>query len=167
MKEPKETSPVEGTRAGGAPRDPFARGRTRFGTSDPLRAGARAADPPPFEPPPFERDPANGRAEPPASGPDQTASSAPHMDWRDQWSPPGFDDYDLGPAPLRGSRVPDLSPVFLVLDALRKVVPAELHEQFNALVREVLQMVRSLIDWYLERIDGEQPEPRVEDIPID
>jgi hypothetical protein len=34
-------------------------------------------------------------------------------------------------------------------------------------VREFLLTLRSLIDWYLERLDRAPREPRVEDIPID
>jgi hypothetical protein len=34
-------------------------------------------------------------------------------------------------------------------------------------MREFLLTLRSLIDWYLERLDRPQREPRVEDIPID
>ena len=63
--------------------------------------------------------------------------------------------------------LPDLSPLFALLDALRRLVPPELQHQVNALQREVLLTIRALIDWYLERLDGGPPEPRVEDIPID
>ncbi len=62
---------------------------------------------------------------------------------------------------------PDLSQLFFFLDALRRTVPQELQEQFNALVREVLLTVRALIDWYLERLERGPAEPRVEDIPIE
>ena len=52
-------------------------------------------------------------------------------------------------------------------DALRRVVPAELQAQLNALVRELLLTIRALIDWYLERVEGGKRGPRVEDIPIE
>ena len=35
------------------------------------------------------------------------------------------------------------------------------------LIREFLLTLRSLIDWYLERLDRPNREPEVEDIPID
>ena len=63
--------------------------------------------------------------------------------------------------------VPDLSQLFIFLDALRRTVPQELQDQFNALVREVLLTIRALIDWYLERLERGPAEPRVEDIPIE
>jgi hypothetical protein len=74
--------------------------------------------------------------------------------------------YDYGPPP-RPARGPDLSALFLLLDAIRRVIPRELEERFNALVRELLLTLRSLIDWYLERLDRPARGPRVEDIPID
>jgi hypothetical protein len=43
----------------------------------------------------------------------------------------------------------------------------ELDEALRRLVRELLLTLRSLIDWYLERLDRPRREPRVEDIPID
>ena len=43
----------------------------------------------------------------------------------------------------------------------------QLEGQLTNLVREFLLTLRSLIDWYLERLDGPPREPRVEDIPID
>src|SRR3982751_5525412 len=70
-----------------------------------------------------------------------------------------------GLPPPRG--FPDLSPLIAIVDALRRMVPAELQEQFNALQRELLLTIRALIDWYLERLDGSQRATVVEDIPID
>jgi hypothetical protein len=63
--------------------------------------------------------------------------------------------------------LPDFSPVFALLDALRRMVPPELQEQFMALQREVLLTLRALIDWYLERLDARSRPVTVEDIPID
>jgi hypothetical protein len=82
--------------------------------------------------------------------------------------PPHWDplDPETGPPPPRGGRV-DLSALFLVIDGLRRALPNELQQQFTSLVREVLLTLRSLIDWYLERLDGRRKEPTVEDIPID
>ena len=66
-----------------------------------------------------------------------------------------------------GPRPPDLSALLAIVEALRRAVPAELQEQFTALQRELLLTLRALIDWYLERLDAPELEPRVEDIPID
>lgn len=43
----------------------------------------------------------------------------------------------------------------------------ELDQALRGLLREFLLTLRSLIDWYLERLDQPKREPRVEDIPID
>jgi hypothetical protein len=43
----------------------------------------------------------------------------------------------------------------------------ELRDQVTNLIREFLLTLRSLIDWYLERLDGAPREPEVEDIPIE
>jgi hypothetical protein len=85
--------------------------------------------------------------------------------------PPEWDELGWGAdghaPPPGGARVPDLSAVFAVIEALRAMVPAELQSQFSALVRELLLTLRAAIDWYLERLDGGPRPPRVEDIPID
>jgi hypothetical protein len=47
------------------------------------------------------------------------------------------------------------------------MAPRELEDQLTNLIREFLLTLRSLIDWYLERLDRKPPEPTVEDIPID
>ena len=86
--------------------------------------------------------------------------------------PPGWDDWQgwaeagVG-APPNDPRIPDLSALIALVDGLRRAVPPELREQFVSLQRELLLTVRSLIDWYLERLDAPAPEARVEDIPID
>lgn len=84
--------------------------------------------------------------------------------------PPGWADlgWDAdGRLPPPGGRLPDLSALLAVIEAARTMVPRELQDQFQALVRELLLTLRALIDWYLERLDGAPAEPRVEDIPID
>jgi hypothetical protein len=43
----------------------------------------------------------------------------------------------------------------------------ELDRQLTSIIREFLLTLRSLIDWYLERLDNPRREPEVEDIPID
>ena len=68
---------------------------------------------------------------------------------------------------LRRAAPPDPAALFVLLDGLRRVAPRELEEQFTNLIREFLLTLRSLIDWYLERLDRPDREPEVEDIPID
>ena len=61
----------------------------------------------------------------------------------------------------------DLSALFVLLDGLRRAAPGELEGQMTKLIREFLLTLRSLIDWYLERLDRPRLEPEVEDIPIE
>ncbi len=75
------------------------------------------------------------------------------------------ESFYYGPPP-RG-RGPDFSALFVLLDAVRRAVPREVQEQFTALVREALLALRSLIDWYLDRLDRPPREPEVEEIRID
>jgi hypothetical protein len=85
---------------------------------------------------------------------------APYEDAPPPPPPPGWGANQQGQPRL------DLQPLFMVLEALRRGVPKELQDQFEALVREILLTLRALIDWYLDRLDSGPP-PTVEDIPID
>jgi len=88
-----------------------------------------------------------------------------HGDWTREWER----EFRDVPPPRSGG--PDLAPLFAIAealaDALRRGLPRELQDQFNSLLREVLLTMRALIDWYLERLDGRQRAPEVEDIRID
>ena len=77
---------------------------------------------------------------------------------RDEEPPP------TGPPPPHAF---DPSALFVVLDGLRRVAPREVQGQLTDLIREFLLTLRSLIDWYLERLDRPRREPEVEDITID
>ena len=86
--------------------------------------------------------------------------------------PPPAEDwsarYDAGPAPPPPPRSsPDFSGFFLLLDGLRRAAPAELQEGLKSFIREGLLTLRSLIDWYLDRLDRPARKPEVEEIPID
>jgi hypothetical protein len=74
--------------------------------------------------------------------------------------------YEEERSPPRGQGF-DPAALFVLLDGLRRVVPREIESQMTNVIREFLLTLRSLIDWYLERLDRPPPEPRVEDIPID
>ena len=65
------------------------------------------------------------------------------------------------------SSPPDLAALFVMLDGVRRGAPRELQDQLTALTREFLLTLRSLIDWYLERLDRPRGEPEIEDIPIE
>jgi hypothetical protein len=80
-------------------------------------------------------------------------------DWRARYGAP--------PPPPPPRSGPDFSALFILLDGLRRAAPAELQDRLTSLIREGLMTLRSLIDWYLERLDRRPPEREVEDIPID
>jgi hypothetical protein len=83
-------------------------------------------------------------------------------------SPAWWDEFSTGSNGLPPPRgFPDFGPVLALVDAMRRVVPVELQEQFNALQRELLLTIRALIDWYLERLEGSRRATVVEDIPIE
>ena len=86
-------------------------------------------------------------------------------------SGPGDEDwgahYGAAPPPPPPRQAPDFSGFFLLLDGLRRAAPAELQEGLRSFIREGLLTLRSLIDWYLERLDRPSRKPEVEDIPID
>jgi signal transduction histidine kinase len=55
-----------------------------------------------------------------------------------------------------------------LLRTLRELVPAELQQQLTETIRQVLLLVRALIDFWVERLEAPRPEAvEVEDIPID
>jgi hypothetical protein len=61
----------------------------------------------------------------------------------------------------------DLDALVLLLRSLRDLIPRELQRRLIKALREVLQAIRALIDWYLERLEQSRPEPaEVQDIPI-
>jgi hypothetical protein len=70
------------------------------------------------------------------------------------------------PPPPRG-RPFDPAALFVLLDGVRAAAPRELRDQVTNLIREFLLTLRSLIDWYLDRLDERPREPEVEDIPIE
>jgi hypothetical protein len=79
----------------------------------------------------------------------------------------GRDPLGSGPPPPPRAGSLDPAALFVLLDGLRRAAPRELEEQVTKLIREFLLTLRSLIDWYLERLDRPRREPEVEDIPID
>jgi|SRR3954447_3307647 len=99
------------------------------------------------------------------------------MDEQRTDAPPGWDDFvrengerargGAGAGGAQRGPIPDFTPLIQIVEALRRVVPHELQEQFNALQRELLLTLRALIDWYLERLDKPELTPQVEDIPIE
>ena len=70
------------------------------------------------------------------------------------------------PPPPPGGGI-DFTALFVLLDSLRNALPGDIQARATGLIREALLTLRSLIDWYLERLDSRPKEPQVEDIPID
>lgn len=60
-----------------------------------------------------------------------------------------------------------------LVQMLRELLPEELRRQVMDLVRQVLMLLRAVIDWYLARLEQapggspRRPAPVVEDIPLD
>jgi len=96
--------------------------------------------------------------------PGETHDAPPRFEgWRES----GREHAGARPGGPGGPRIPDVSALLAIVDALRRAVPHELQEQFTALQRELLLTLRALIDWYLDRLDKPELESQVEDIPID
>lgn len=75
--------------------------------------------------------------------------------------------YGGAPPPPPPRSALDPAALFVLLDAVRRAAPADVQERVTGLIREALLTLRSLIDWYLERLDGPAEPPPVQDIPID
>lgn len=72
---------------------------------------------------------------------------------------------DADGAPDRSER--DLDAIVALVRSLRDLIPSELQQRLAAALRELLQAIRALLDWYIERLDGQRAEPtEVQDIPI-
>src|SRR4051794_32693874 len=72
------------------------------------------------------------------------------------------------PPPGAGEAQSGLQALVGLLQSMVDLLPPELRHQVNELVRQVLLVLRALIDWLVDRLDrgprGDAPE--VEDIPI-
>ncbi len=81
-----------------------------------------------------------------------------------------------GPVPPQGWAAPprtdrgadeDLAQLVAMLGSLRELVPPELQQQVTDLIRQVLLLVRAILDHVIDRLEpGRGGEPEVEDIPI-
>jgi hypothetical protein len=69
-----------------------------------------------------------------------------------------------GPEPGLGD---ELAQLVAVVGSLRELLPPELQQQLTDLIRQVLLLLRALLDRWIERLEPERgSEPAVEDIPI-
>jgi hypothetical protein len=61
----------------------------------------------------------------------------------------------------------EIAQLVALLGSLRELVPPELQQQVTDLIRQVLLLVRAILDHVIERLEPERGgEPEVEDIPI-
>ena len=68
--------------------------------------------------------------------------------------------------PRRDAR-DELDALVALLRALRELVPAELQQQVSDVIRQVLLLLRAVIDYWVDRLDAPRPaEVEVQDIPI-
>jgi hypothetical protein len=89
---------------------------------------------------------------------------------------PGRRERQSGRPPRNGYAVPgggsdqttrELQALVALVDVFRGLIPRDLAEQLTELVRELLLLVRALIDWYVDRLELRRRTPvEVEDIPI-
>src|SRR3954447_6925207 len=72
------------------------------------------------------------------------------------------------PPRAAGEATSEMQALIALLESLRHALPPELRRQVTELVRQLLLVLRALIDWLVDRLErgprGETPE--VEDIPI-
>ena len=106
---------------------------------------------------------------------DEAANAAREASAAGPQGPPG--EGNPGRPPRNGYAVPgggatdqstrELQALVALLEVVRGLIPRELAEQLTELVRELLLLVRALIDWYLDRLELRRKTPvEVEDIPI-
>ncbi len=83
-----------------------------------------------------------------------------------------------GAPPRTDEATQEAQALMALLHLLRDALPAELRQQAMDLVRQVLLLVRAIIDWWVARLEpgpsgdagapgGPGAEPPVEDIPLD
>lgn len=123
---------------------------------DAAQAASRVAE---GRPPASDRPPPSGNP-PPSDRPPPRGYEVPGREGGDRRETPTTSDLaDLvGLAEQTG---------LLLVEVVRGIVPPELRGQFADALRELLVALRSLIDFYLERLGRPREEPvEVQDIPI-
>jgi len=156
---------------GAEPDDGLARLRERLGATQRaaerlIEGIERGADPPPGG-----GEPRAAPFAPPGGGEPRAAPFAPPGDVPSDDARAGRTEPRPPPA---GYAVPDPGPTTGTLDELaalvrmvRALVPDELARELGELARELLLLMRALIDWLVGRLEGERAQPvEVTDIPI-
>jgi hypothetical protein len=72
------------------------------------------------------------------------------------------------PRPPNGDATSEMQALVQLLESLRDLLPPELREQVTELMRQLLLVLRALIDFLVDRLERAPRggEPTVEDIPI-
>ncbi len=72
------------------------------------------------------------------------------------------------PPPETTAATSEIQALATLLTSLRDALPPELRDQVGELARQVLLILRALIDWLVDRLEAAPrgAEPAVEDIPI-
>ena len=72
------------------------------------------------------------------------------------------------PPPPTGGAANEMQALVALLESLRDMLPPELRTQVTELVRQLLLVLRALIDWLVDQLERRPRggEPEVEDIPI-
>ncbi len=74
---------------------------------------------------------------------------------------------ETGEIPRQDTR-DELDALVALLRALRELVPAELQQQVSDVIRQVLMLLRAVIDYWVDRLDAPRPaDVEVQDIPVD
>lgn len=70
--------------------------------------------------------------------------------------------------PGAGGLAAEVAALARLLEVLRDLLPADLEQQLADLIRQLLRVLRALVDWALVRLETGEPGRRaeVEDIPI-
>ena len=78
--------------------------------------------------------------------------------------PAGWQTPEADASPNRES---DLEALIALARSVRELIPPDLQQRLMNALREVLQALRDLLDWYIERMDRARAQPKeVQDIPI-
>lgn len=181
MAEPPAEDPLAALRAhvrhahAAAERLAFDAGATRARPSGaPVSRPRGAGTRPPGGPPP-------GSDQPPGAGAPAGPAMPPGANVPPGSVPPGSGD-PPGPG-MPGPETPpsgwaandpareiggELRALVELVESLQGLLPAELRDQLHEVIRQILLLARAVIDWLVERMQSEPPEPpaEVQDIPI-
>ena len=73
-----------------------------------------------------------------------------------------------GPGEHDAGLTEELQQLVAVVASLRELVPPELQQQVSDVIRQVLLLLRAVIDYWVDRLDAPRPaEVEVQDIPVD